>query len=196
MGDSEKLIAVLPGSRIQEIGAILPVVLSATKVVGENLSNLKIMCRPVDRSQNDMFARMICDAGVDAEIFNGNMYDLLAAADLTLVTSGTATVEAAICKSPSIVLYRTNRLTYMIAKRVISVNNIAMANIIAGESIYPELIQSDVNSKRIASEVMRFLDNLKYTETVRSKAARVLTLLGEGDAYKRAGRTVASYLFD
>ena len=93
-------------------------------------------------------------------------------------------------------LDRTNWLTYMIAKRVISVSNIALANIIAGESIYPELIQSDVNPERIATEVMRFLNNPEYTESVRSKAARVLTLLGEGDAYRRAGRAVASYLFD
>jgi lipid-A-disaccharide synthase len=195
LGNIDKLIAVLPGSRIQEIGAILPVVLSATKVVGEQFGNLKVMCRPADRSQNDMFTRIIRDAGADAEMFNGNMYDLLAAADLTLVASGTSTVEAAICRSPSIVLYRTNWLTYIIAKRVINVSNIAMANIIAGESIYPELIQSDVNPERIVTEIMRFLNNSEYTETVRSKAARVLTLLGEGDAYKRAGRTVAAYLF-
>ena len=196
VSESDKLIAVLPGSRIQEIGSILPVVLSATKVVGENTRNLKIICRPVDRSQNEIFARIISQAGVDAEIFNGNMYDLLAAADLTLVASGTATVEAAICRSPSIVLYRTNWLTYMIARRVINVSNIAMANIIAGESIFPELIQSDVNPERIATEVMHFLNKPEYTETVRSKAASVLALLGEGDAYKKAGRAVASYLFD
>lgn len=196
VGGSDRLIAVLPGSRIQEIGSILPVVLSATKVVGENLSNLKIMCRPVDKSQNDMFSQIIHDVGVDAEIFNGNLYDLLAAAHLTLVASGTATVEAAICRSPSIVLYRTNWLTYMIAKRIIKISYIAMANIIAGESIYPELIQSDVNPRRIATEVMRFLKNPEYTESVKSKAARVLTLLGEGDAYKRAAQAVAPYLFD
>ncbi len=195
VADSEKLIAVLPGSRHQEITRILPVVLSSLKIVQETVGNLKILCKPVSRSQNDMFSEIIGRTGIRAEIFSGNIYDLLSAADLTLVASGTATVEAAICGSPAIVLYRTNWLTYLIAKRLIKVPYIGMANIIAGEELYPELIQSDVNPTRITAEITRFLQNPAYIRKVKSGAAKIRNSLGEGNAYEKAAIAVSSYLF-
>ena len=191
----EKLIALLPGSRTQEIDRILPVMLSGLEPVCQEFRNIRAVCRPADRSQNSIYARIIDASGAGAEIYNGALYSLLTAADLTLVTSGTATVETAICNSPAIVLYRTNPLTYMIAKRLVTINNIAMANIIAGETVYPELIQGNASPRKLTSEILRFLRDGKYSDSIRFKISKVSMLLGEKGAYKRAARRALSLLF-
>ncbi len=195
IADDEKLIAVLAGSRLQEIDLILPRVLSSLRLVQDRFRDLKIVCRPADPAGHDRISQIIGDLGVKAEIYCGNVCNLLSAAALTLVTSGTATVEAAICRSPAVVLYRTNWLTYLIAKRLVRVRNIAMANIIAGEKLYPELIQSDVNSERIAREVTRILEDPEISSTMKTRAGVVLAKLGEGGAYRKAAQAVRTYLF-
>jgi lipid-A-disaccharide synthase len=192
---SEKVIAVLPGSRLQEIRRILPATLLSLRIAQREIGDLRIISRPVDRSQNRTYSHIArkCDYN-NVEIYNGSLYNLLSAADLTLVASGTATVEAAICRAPSIVLYRTNWLTYLIAKRLVNVDYIAMANIVAGKQLFPELIQSDVNPERIAGEVIRLLKDPGLLEEMRAKTAEILPLLGESNAYEKACRAIVSYL--
>lgn len=193
VNETEELIAVLPGSRVQEVCRILPPALSSLEIAREKLGSIRAFCRPVDRKQNDLYQRIIDNSASRAEVFNGNLYDLLQAADLTLVASGTATLEAAICKSPAIVLYRTSFLSYIIAKNLVRVDSIALANLITGEKIYPELIQSDVNPQRIAQEIISLLEEPGRRERMKARIEPVSSLLGEGNAYAKAAKSIHSH---
>jgi lipid-A-disaccharide synthase len=195
VGVDERLIAILPGSREQEIRRILPVMLQALKLVAESGMGVRPICRPSDRAQNELCLQIASEVGSPITLHNGNLYDLLTASDLTLVTSGTATVDTAICRSPAIVLYKTSPLTYLIAKKLIKVGNIAMANLIADNTIYSELIQSEANPQRLSREIRLILSESDLATEMRSRIAIVPRLLGEGGAYKKAAAQVVSYLF-
>jgi len=194
LGQDEKLIAVLPGSRLQEIVRILPRMLAGLRLYRLQGHEVKILCRPANSQQNDLVSRFISENGVEADTFNGNLHTLLSASDLALVASGTATVDTAICQTPAIVLYRTNWLTYLIARSVVTVNNIALANLISGETVYPELIQEDVDPGQISAEIRKILENDANSDAIRSKIARIPVLLGEGGAYAKAAERVASLI--
>jgi len=189
------LIAVLPGSRLQEIKSILPTALEAIKKVRDKHAQVRIICRPFDQHQNILYEQIIERIKLNVEVYNGNLHNLLNAADLTLVTSGTATVEAAISRSPAIVMYKTNQMTYLIARSLIRVKNIAMANLIAGEEVYPELIQSKLNRKRLAKEIRRFIEDDAFSRDVRVRISKVAELLGGGQAYKKAAESVNRFFF-
>ncbi len=190
IASDEQLIAVLPGSRKQEIERILPVMLDGLELAMIRGLKLSIVIRPSDESQNQLIDRIARCSSIDLMTFNGNIYNLLSAADLTLVASGTATVETAICKSPAIVIYKTSPLTYLIAKRLIKVPNIAMANLIAGETVYPELIQSEANARRLSDTIRQVLSDYNLIEQMRTKITVVSELLGEGGAYVKAAEYV------
>ncbi len=190
----ERLIAVLPGSRRQEIERILPVMLDGLELAMIQGNKLNVVIRPSDESQNRLVALAARSSAIELTTYNGNIYDLLSAADLTLVASGTATVETAICRCPAIVLYRTNPLTCLIARRLVRVPNIAMANIIAGETVYPELIQAEANARRLSEIIMQILSDHDLASRMRSRIAAVSELLGEGGAYTKAAEYVQSAL--
>jgi len=192
LGQDEKLIAVLPGSRLQEIVRILPRMLAGLRLCRLQGHKVRILCRPANPQQNDLVSRFISENGVEADIFNGNLHTLLSASDLALVASGTATVDTAICQTPAIVLYRTNWLTYLIARNVVTVKHIAMANLIAGETVYPELIQEDLDPGQISAEIRKILRDSAISSAIRAKIARIPVLLGEGGAYAKAAKRVAS----
>lgn len=192
---NDYLIGVLPGSRLQEIKNILPIALGAIKRIKEAHPHVKVVCRPFDEPHNILYEQIIERTKMNAEIYNGNIYNLLSAADLILVASGTATVEAAVSRSPAIVMYKTNSLTYLIARMLVRVKHIAMANLIAGEEIYPELVQSGLTRKRLAKHICKFIEDEAYARDVRVRISKVAELLGGGQAYRAAAESVSRYLF-
>jgi len=191
---NDTLLAILPGSRTQEIRRILPVMLKATKAAQKEHNRIIPVCRPSNDAQVELCKSSAGRLNVELRIYRESVYNLLTYSDLTLVTSGTATLEAAICGAPSIVLYRTNPLTYYLARRLVKVPNIAMANLIAGETIYPELIQSDANPENICAEIARYVESPQLRESTRSRIAGVSKLLGDGEAYLKAAERVAEFL--
>lgn len=188
--EEEDLVAVLPGSRRQEITRILPHMLAGLRHSILQGQKMRVVCRPANPQQNDLVGRFIARSGIEVDLFNGNLHSLLRASDLALVASGTATVDTAICGTAAIVLYRTNLLTYMIAKSVVKVQNIALANLIAGDTIYPELIQNNVGPGQISHEIRKILSNPAMSESIRSRIDTVSVLLGEGEAYVKAAERV------
>jgi lipid-A-disaccharide synthase len=116
--------------------------------------------------------------------------DVLAAADVAVTASGTATVQAALHDRPMVVVYKLSPLSYRLFRRFVKVDTFAMVNLIAGTRVVPELIQDDCTPGAIASEVLSYLTDPDYVERVRSALREVRQRLGDPGASGRAAEAV------
>jgi lipid-A-disaccharide synthase len=125
---------------------------------------------------------------------SGDSSSALAASDLAVAASGTATLEAAILGTPLIVVYRSSRLNWRIFWPLINVPFVGMPNLIAGRQIVPELLQDALNPERLEGEIIRLIDNSASLETQREELRKIRETLGESDASTRAAESVLKAL--
>ncbi|MHB8525176.1 MAG: lipid-A-disaccharide synthase [Candidatus Acidiferrales bacterium] len=186
------IVTLLPGSRPSEIRRNMPVIVEA--------------CARLQRDQQLQFALAVAP-GLDEGIFNayerpnlpitrvrGASYDAVAAADCAVVSSGTATVEAALLGVPMVVVYRLSGVTAMIARRLVVTPLFAMVNLIAGRQAVPELIQDKLTAEALEREVRRLLDSSKAREEQKRDLAQVRAKLGPGGAIDRAADIITGML--
>jgi lipid-A-disaccharide synthase len=187
-----KIVVLLPGSRMGEMERHMPILLDA--------------CRRLDRDLNPEFvlastpglaaqAAKECQAsGVKIRVLTGETYNALAAADCALVSSGTATVECALLGAPMVVFYRVSRLSALVMRFMLRTPFIAMANLIAGKRVVPELVQDDFTSANLEAEARRLLTEPTARDEMRAGLAEVRQKLGGGGAIERAADIIASAL--
>ena len=167
--DERPIIALLPGSRKQEIAKMLSVMLS---VVG-SYHQYQFVIAGAPSLGYDFYKQFIKEENV--HFVTGKTYDLLSHAHAALVTSGTATLETALFNVPEVVCYRGNWISYQIAKRVISLKYISLVNLIMDAPIVTELIQGELNTKNLKTELEKLLNPehraklLKDYKTLREK---------------------------
>ncbi|MBC6366547.1 lipid-A-disaccharide synthase [Algoriphagus sp. AK58] len=151
----QPIIALLPGSRKQEINAMLDRMISLVK----EFPNSQFVVAGVDSVPKEVYepARK---AGI--KLVFDQTYDLLSHATAAVVTSGTATLETALFRVPQIVVYRTSPISYQIAKRLIRVPFISLPNLIAGKEVVRELIQDDFSIENLRAELQRIFTNVVY----------------------------------
>lgn len=157
--ESEKpVIALLPGSRKQEISRMLPIMLSICKKFPQY--SFKIAAAPaIELSYYQEFLKQNIADNKNIEVIKGNTYGLLNQSKAAIVTSGTATLETALFKVPQVVGYKGNYLSYLIAKRLISVKYISLVNLILDKPLLKELIQVDFTPEQIEKELKEILSN-------------------------------------
>jgi lipid-A-disaccharide synthase len=134
------------------------------------------------------------NAALKIRVVEGQTYNALAAADAAIVSSGTATVEAALLDVPMVVVYRVTPLTALLAKPLVRTSYFSMVNLIAGRGVVPELIQKDFTPARVAQEVLRLLNDPRAREDLRSGLAEVRKRLGPPGAVDRAADAIAELL--
>lgn len=133
---------------------------------------------------HEMLEEIMESTGVTLPILPHDRGEGVAAADIALSSSGTATLEAAVLGTPAVVMYRLSPLTYALARRLVKLPNFSLVNIIAGRQIVPELIQGEVEPVRIAGEVRRVMEPGRY-DALRAELAEVRSKLGEPGASER-----------
>ena len=173
-------VGLLPGSRPREIRDHLPTILRAAQELSHSLEFIIPLAPTLKAAQREDVLRLVQKHGEDLQISLVN--DARAAlfhARASVVASGTATVEAALIGNPFVVVYRVSALTYAIAKRVVKVPYVAMANLIAGKRIVPELIQSDFTAENIVQEIERLLPDGAPRQSMMEELARVRGLLAK-----------------
>ena len=186
--DERPIIALLPGSRKQEIAKMLSVMLS---VVG-SYHQYQFVIAGAPSQEYDFYKQFIKEENV--HFVTGKTYDLLSHAHAALVTSGTATLETALFNVPEVVCYRGNWISYQIAKRVISLKYISLVNLIMDAPIVTELIQGELNTKNLKTELDKLLNPehraqlLKDYKTLREK------LGNEGASERTASLIVSSMM--
>lgn len=187
--DTKKdILLLMPGSRLQEIKEILPITLSAAKVL-ENKFNLQTVIACADNIDENIFKPIINLS--DVKIIKGNTYNILKNSKFAIVKSGTSTLEAGIIGTPFIVVYKTNYFTYLIGKALIKIKNIALVNIVGGETIIPELIQNDVNEENIVKESSLILEDNSRYKKIKEKLENVKNILAtDGNPSSKAAKII------
>jgi lipid-A-disaccharide synthase len=187
---TRRRLVLLPGSRAVEVARLWGDLSEAA-------------CRLAPRFDLEVVA--VRAAGLDEALFSGaaqrgirvvseGLHPLLASADLAIVASGTATLEAALCGAPMIVVYRTSPLSYAIAMSLVRLTWFSLVNIVAGESVVPELLQSRLTVESLEREGERLLASPEALETMKRGLARVCRELGPPGASARAAHFVLSAL--
>ena len=131
---------------------------------------------------------MITSSGLPVKIVRGQTYDVLACCDLTIVTSGTATLETGLMGVPMIIIYKLSLVSELICRMIIKPQHIGLVNIIAGKTIVPELLQRDANGPRIASEALAILQNSDKKQGMIRELNNIREKLGEPGAARRAAQ--------
>lgn len=185
--DSRPIIALLPGSRKQEIEKMLSVMLSVIK----DFPDYQFVIAGAPSQDKSFYEKFITSEQV--HFITNKTYDLLSVAHAALVTSGTATLETALFKVPEVVLYKGNEISYQIAKRIITLKYISLVNLIMDEMVVTELIQNECNTKMIKQELTKILDT-EYRKELLNKYNLVEEKLGgRGASYKTAELIVKSF---
>lgn len=157
--NDKPIIAILPGSRKQEITKMLSVMLS----VVNDFPEYQFVIAGAPSQEFSFYEGFISNENI--KFVSNKTYDLLSNATAALVTSGTATLETALFKVPEVVCYKGSSISYQIAKRIITLKYISLVNLIMDKEVVTELIQEDCNTKRIGEELRKILD-ANYRETL------------------------------
>jgi lipid-A-disaccharide synthase len=189
--DGVKTVSLLPGSRSGEVARLLPVCLLAAQRMQQR-QELQFIMPLASTLSLEFVENIVKRYPVQIAVVPNAMYDILAAADLAIVASGTATLEAGLMETPMIIIYRVSRLTFFFGKLFIKVKNIGLVNIIAGKTIVPELIQNEANPQRLAELADQLLDDLNARARMKLALSRIKSQLGAPGAAERAARLVVN----
>ncbi len=182
-------VALLPGSRPNELRALAPVLRDAIPLIADRVPSVQFVVARAPGLDEELFSAFAA-LRTPPVIVEGQTDNVLRACDVALTCSGTATVQAAIHGRPMVVIYRVSPLTYRLGKRFVHVDTFGMVNLIAGERVVPELIQDDLTPERLAGETIAFLSDPGRSARAERSAALVRQRLGEPGASARAARLI------
>jgi lipid-A-disaccharide synthase len=173
--ENKKAVALLPGSRKQEISKMLPVMLQMQKY----FPDVKFMIAGAPAIDESFYRPFLNE---NTAIIYNQTYDLLSVADAALVTSGTATLETALFNVPEVVCYKGGKISYHIARKLIKVKYISLVNLIMDEPVITELIQDDLTEQNLKSELQQLLYDENKIKKMKTDFENLRTKLGGGGA--------------
>jgi lipid-A-disaccharide synthase len=187
------IIALLPGSRHSELKYILPPLVETAAKLYQTHPRCQFVLPLARTFAREEIAAAIASAP-NLHLIEQDTYNAIAAADVAVVASGTATLETAIIGTPLIVVYRASQLNWRIFHPLIRVPFVGMPNLIAGREVAPELLQGDLNAERLATEILAMLDDPARLAQARRDLAEVRDKLGEANASERAAHQILDLL--
>ncbi len=186
--DERPIIALLPGSRKQEIKIKLPIMLEATK---EWRTDYQLVIAAAPGQSSSFYEPFLKSYG--ALMVQGQTYDLLKNAQFAIVTSGTATLETALIGTPELVVYKGNSISYQIGKRLVKVKYISLVNLILDQPLLAELIQNDCNPEQVHAELLKLKQPKRLTE-IRAGYEKLKSILGNAGASARAANEIETFM--
>ena len=186
------IVVLLPGSRAGEIAQHMPPLVRACHLISKRQSVQFVLALAPGLRAQQIGAYLSPE--VPARIVENETYNALGAADLAIVSSGTATVEAALMNTPMIVIYRVAPVTAAIARLLVRTPYFAMVNLIAAKRIVPELVQKDFTPERVAAEALRLLESPEARAEMQAGLSVVREKLGPQGAIDRAADKIAGIL--
>jgi len=188
------LVGLLPGSRFSELSKLMSVMLDAAAILVERLPRIHFLMPLAPTIQREQVEPYLRERVLPLTLVEHDTYEIIQICEIIVAASGTVTLETAILGTPLVVVYKVSPLTYWLGKRLIRIKHVALANIVAGETIAPELIQHDVTAERIAQEVANILGDAGRQEWMRRRFADVRKKLGSPGASARAAAIVLDML--
>jgi lipid-A-disaccharide synthase len=186
------VVAILPGSRPQEVLHNLPPLVGGIDLIGKARPDVQFLLAAAPSLPPALFAAHLGDRPV--RVLSGETHRVVGSATLALVASGTATVETALLGTPMVVVYRVAPLTYLLGRPFVRVSQFAMVNLIAGKAVAPELIQGNFTAERVAREALALLGDPDRRKRMQDDLGQVRRRLGGPGASARAAEAVASEL--
>jgi len=181
---SDRIVALLPGSRHGEVARHMPAVIQAARLILEKSRGAK---------QNVRFVLALPDGfgfratkfseparAASIQVIEGSTWDTLAHAELALAASGTVTIEAAVLGTPMVTFYRVNALSWILGRWLVHAPHLTMVNLVAGRKIVPELIQREMTAEGIAREALLLLESPRRREEMRAELEQVKAKLATG----------------
>lgn len=190
-GGERPCLGLLPGSRTQEVERLLPHMMGAVDELRCDLPNLSVRLGRAPGIDDGLLGRCGDPASTGVEIVPAeNRYDVMRKSSALLISSGTATLEAACFGTPMVVVYRLAVASYLAGRALVKIPDIGLVNVVAGERIVPELIQGDATAARMAAEVRPFLVDPALADAVSRRLMEVRESLGRPGASDRVARMV------
>lgn len=181
----QPIIAVLPGSRKQEVSKKLPIMLEAV----QSFTNYQIVIAGAP-SLDAAFYHPLIEKYKNVHLVHGQTYDLLAQAEAAVVTSGTATLETALFQVPEVVCYIGSPISYIIAKQLIKIKYISLVNLIMDREVVKELIQNECNPTTIKAELSQLIKGGNKREAMLEDYQKLKEILGGGGASKKIAQSL------
>lgn len=185
--ENKPIIAILPGSRKQEISTMLPLMLSIQK----DFPAYQFVVAGAPSISPEFYSSLINNK---AKVISNKTYDLLQHASAALVTSGTATLETALFKVPEVVCYKGGKISYYIARKLVKVKYISLVNLIPDKLIVQELIQDELSERNLQREVEKLLYDSVYRSQMLHNFDELKSLLGGAGASRKAAQLMMKYL--
>ena len=187
-GEYHPVVGLLPGSRKEEIKNLLPVMVHAAEIMTLQYPDIRCCLPLAETIPPDLIYPIVEKSPIEIKIFRRNISQVLGICDVALVASGTATLETAIMGIPMVIVYKVSPSSYWMGKIVIKVPHIGLPNLVAGEEVVPELIQSEVTANRLAHEALTILQHDDIRKNMIKKLQGIRQILGSGGASDRTAK--------
>jgi lipid-A-disaccharide synthase len=191
-----RIIGILPGSRLQEVTMLGPIFLDSAAQMATRDPSLRFVLPVADPCLEEGLTRLIRHRRLEQSVFlNRDSQKSLAASDLVILCSGTATLEAALMKLPMVIVYRVSRITIMVVRllvmtKLMDSETVGLPNLLSGESMVVELRQADAHPSKVADAAWRLLTDEIEQSRPQNALQRLTTLLGPTGAMKRAAQAI------
>jgi lipid-A-disaccharide synthase len=185
LGRDDPVVAIVPGSRKEEIRNLLPVMVRSAERLKKRYPRIRYLLPLAPTVTPELVNSFLRPTGLEIGIVQGTIYDALSHAHLALVTSGTATLETAISGVPMVIAYKGSRISYWIAKKLVRVPYISLVNLVAGERVATELIQDDATPEQLTREAILLLEDRTARTRMLAQLDRIRNRLGQGGASNR-----------
>ena len=186
------IIGLFPGSREAEVKKILPIMVESILALRNKFSVEAVIAKAA-HLDTQLYERCLRDQP-GFIIIDSDTHRLMKISYAALVASGTATLELGYMQIPSIVLYALSPITYWLGRRVVKIRNIALANIVLGKTVFPELIQRQANAGNVLQALNKLIENKQYYTEVKNELGRIKDILGKPGASDRAADLIINFL--
>lgn len=183
------LILLLPGSRRKEITGVLPKMLQALPLIQKKCPEADFVLEKAASIDAELLQSILTRSSVPVKVVEGNNYDVMSVSDVALATSGTVTLEAALCGLPTVLCYHASAFSIWLARRLVYVKYAGLPNILAGKEIFPELIQEKMTPDNIAKYALRFLEP-DANRKIKQEMAEAVAKLGKPGAVNRTASLI------
>ena len=184
--ERDPILALLPGSRAEEINRLMPAMVDAAEIISRSYPRLCCVLPVASTLSEDLVNSYLKDATIDIRVAGFDTKELLSIADLAFIASGTATLEAAITETPMVIAYKVSPFSYILARYLVKVSFIGLVNLVAGKAIAPELIQGNATGRRLAEEGLAILEDARARGKMKRDLQSVKERLGRGGASREA----------
>lgn len=191
--DSPKVL-LMPGSRLQEVRSLFPVMMEAAKEITRAVPNVEFCLPQASTITRSELERLIPDDGPSVHIFTDNVYDMMHLSTAAIAASGTATLETALMGLPTLLIYRVGALTYWLSKILVHIDSIGLPNIIMGRRVMPELWQDDVTPEAIAGDIIPILTDPSVWKARHEAMELVQKEMGSPGAVTRVAALILRFI--